>query len=298
MKTLIIKFGASGDVVRTTTLLHLFNDVDWITSDMNSSLLEGIPNITRVITESEIANTNFWEYDLVINLEDDERSSRLLEKIKYKELFGAFISNDGKISYTENSKQWFDLSLISVHGIEKANLLKYQNQKAYQELIFEGLGYQFKGEPYFLPESPVTNLYGDIAIAPKAGKVWPMKNWAYFDELSEMLREKGLIVNYLPQRQTMLEHLSDVRNHNLLISGDSLPMHFALGSNIPLVTFFTCTSAAEIYDYGLMTKLISPDLEQYWYRRDFSIEATQSISFDEALYSVMNLVGKRGLYAK
>ena len=38
----------------------------------------------------------------------------------------------------------------------------------YQELIFEGLGYQFKGEPYDLPETPKSTLTGDIAIATKS----------------------------------------------------------------------------------------------------------------------------------
>jgi hypothetical protein len=174
--------------------------------------------------------------------------------------------------------------------------MKYENTKSYQEIIFEGLGYKYNSENYFLPESPITNLYGDVAIAPKAGKVWPMKNWAYFDELADVMRTRGLVVNYLPNRPTMLEHLSDVRNHNLLISGDSLPMHFALGSGIPIITFFICTSANEIYDYGLMTKLISPDLEKYWYRRDNDIKATQSIPFSDAVEVVENIFKKRAAY--
>ncbi len=297
MKTLIIKLGASGDVVRTTTILHLLHgEIDWITSDMNSILLNGIPKITRVIKYSELSSTLLGNYDLVINLEDDLESSNLLKSIKYKELFGAYVNSNGTIEYTENSKEWFDLSLISVYGIEKANLLKYENQKSYQEIIFEGLGYKFRGENYFLPESPATNFYGDIAIAPKAGKVWPMKNWAYFAELADFFRNKGLIVNYLPDRPTMLEHLSDVKNHKVLISGDSLPMHFALGSNISVVTFFICTSASEIYDYKIMDKLISPYLYKYWYRRDFDDNATRSIPLSNAIIAVENKINMRAAY--
>lgn len=296
MKNLIIKFGASGDVVRTTTLLHLFKDVDWITSDNNAVLLKGLPNVSRIIRESEISDIKLDSYDLVVNLEDDDRSARLLNNINYKDLFGAYLNKEGKISYTDNSKGWFDLSLISRYGLERANKLKYENQKSFQELVYEGLGYSFKGEEYYLPQSPTTNLYGDIAVAPKAGKVWPMKNWAYFNELADLLRQKGLIVNILPDRPTMLEHLTDVRNHNLLISGDSLPMHFALGSGIPLITFFICTSANEIFDYGLMEKLISPDLEKYWYRRDNDAMASHSIPFSEAIAAVDNIFKKRAAY--
>ncbi|MBW7888309.1 MAG: glycosyltransferase family 9 protein [Bacteroidetes bacterium] len=297
-KILIIKLGASGDVVRTTTLLHILNgEIHWLTGDMNAMLLQGIPKIKKIITPSELAETSFGEYDLVINLEDDVESSMLLSGIKTKEIFGAYLGKDQKVHYTESSKEWFDLSLISTHGIKKANQLKFENKKSYQEMIFSGLGYTFAGESYLLPESPKTDLRGDIAVAPKAGKVWPMKNWAYFNLLVKHLRSEGLSVNILPERPTMLEHLADVRNHEVLISGDSLPMHFALGSEIPLVTLFICTSAAEIYDYNLMTKIVSPDLQKYWYRRDFDEKATKSIPFDEVLYSVSKILERRLVHA-
>ena len=299
MKILIIKLGASGDVIRTTTLLHLFSGdkVDWITSDLNSILLHGIPNINRIYKESEVEQTEFSGYDLVINLEDGIEAAKIFMKVPHRQLFGAYLGHDGQMTYTEDSSGWFDLSLISKHGLQKANQLKYENQKSYQELIFRCLGYEFKSETYFLPESPATNLYGDVAIAPSAGKVWPMKNWAYFDELTFMLRAKGYTVNHLPTRTTMLEHLSDIRNHSVLISGDSLPMHFALGSGINCLTFFTCTSPAEIYHYGVMTKLISPDLEKYFYKRDFHVEATKSIKLTQALEAFAYVAKKRAAYA-
>lgn len=299
MKILIIKLGASGDVVRTTTLLHLFSEdqVDWITSDANTILLQGIQNISRVIKQSEAERTEFGGYDLVINLEDNIEAAKIYMKVPHRQLYGAYLDNDGNMRYTEDSSAWFDLSLISRHGLEKANQLKYANQKSFQEIIFNSLGYEFKGETYFLPRSRVTDLYGDVAIAPKAGNIWPMKNWAYFDELSNLLRAEGYTVNYLQARATMLEHLSDVRNHSVLISGDSLPMHFALGSGINCLTFFTCTSPAEIYNYGVMTKLISPDLEKYFYKRDFQIEATTSIRLSQAVEAFAYAIKKRAVYA-
>ncbi len=294
MKILILKYGAAGDVIRVTTLLHLFpNDIiDWVVGNNNAILIDTIPNISRVIPESEIPSTVFGDYDLVINLEDSYEAAEVLRKIKYKDLFGAYINSNNKISYTDESKGWFDLSLISKYGLKEANILKFKNDKSFQEIVFEGLGYKFKGEPYLLPESPYTNLFGDIAIAPKAGKVWPMKNWAFYDELVQYLRNKGFIVNYLPNRSTMLEHLTDVKNHSILISGDSLPMHLALGSKVLTISLFTCTSPAEIYSYNLMWKVISPELEKYWYRRDFDISATQSISL-ESVIDIFNLITKK-----
>ena len=50
MKTLIIKLGATGDVVRTTTLIEVLKDeIYWITSDQNLIMLEGHPKIAECI---------------------------------------------------------------------------------------------------------------------------------------------------------------------------------------------------------------------------------------------------------
>ena len=46
----------------------------------------------------------------------------------------------------------------------------------------------------------MTPLIGDVAIAPVAGPVWPMKGWAYYDQLKAELERTGLRVNFLPRR--------------------------------------------------------------------------------------------------
>ena len=91
----------------------------------------------------------------------------------------------------------------------------------------------------------------------------------------------------LRQRPTLLEHMGDVRNHRCLVGGDSLPMHFALGTGTRCVTLFTCTSPWEIYDYGIQQKLVSPLLEEYFYKREYDHRATTAISLDEVFNAVM-----------
>jgi hypothetical protein len=191
------------------------------------------------------------------------------------------------LRYTDAAKPWFDLSIISRHGKPKADKLKSRNRRTYQELIFEGLGFRFTGERYLLPEPIETGLSGDVAIAAEAGPVWPMKKWAYYDLLKERLERRGLIVNFLPKRASLLEHLADVRNHACLVGGDSLPMHFALGTGTRCVTLFTCTSPWEIYDYGLQTKIISPLLEEFFYKRGYEERPTTAISVDEVFDAVI-----------
>jgi hypothetical protein len=191
------------------------------------------------------------------------------------------------LRYTETSTRWFDLSHISSHGRQEADRLKLLNRQTYQELIFRGLGLYFSGETYLLREPIETGLSGDVAIAADAGPIWPMKRWAYYGELIRRLEDQGLIVNVLPKRPLLLEHLADVRNHRCLVGGDSLPMHLALGTGTRCVTLFTCTSPWEIYDYGVQTKLVSPLLEEFFYKRGYDERATTAISLDQVFDAVM-----------
>ena len=105
--------------------------------------------------------------------------------------------------------------------------------------------------------------------------------------LKRRLEGQGLIINVLPKRPSLLEHLSDVQNHRCLVGGDSLPMHLALGTGTRCVTLFTCTSPWEIYDYGIQKKLVSPFLEEFFYKRGYDERATTAIGVDEVLGAVM-----------
>jgi ADP-heptose:LPS heptosyltransferase len=284
MNVLIIKLNATGDVVRTTPLLRcLKGEITWITAKNNLVLLDRLTENLRSVVWEEREVVRDREYELVINLEDDAECAVFLQSVRYRKLFGAYMDAKGNLAYSADSRSWFDLSLISVHGRKKADQLKLENRRTYQEMIFEGLGFGFEGEKYLLPEAPPTDLAGDVAIAPVAGAVWPMKNWAFYKELIHELEARGLTVNILPRRTSMLEHLGDVLNHRCLVGGDSLPMHLALGGGIPCVSLFTCTSPWEIYDYGIQTKIVSPLLEEFFYRRDFDFRATTAIRLGEVL---------------
>ena len=289
MRTLIIKFGAAGDVLRTTSILNVLQgEMHFLISDDNAILLKDSPKIEKCVAWADAYSLRGFRYDLVINLEDSREASHLLDEIKYKDLFGAYLNDSEKLTYTESSKEWFDLSIISRFGKEKADELKFKNRKTYQELILKGLGFTFGGEKYLLPKPMESNLFGDIAIAPKSGAVWPMKDWAYYDELKAALEKDGYIVNFLPKRDSLLKHIGDIQNHNYLISGDSLPMHIALGLGIRCLTIFICTSPWEIYGYGVQKKIVSPYIKEYFYRRDFDAEAVRSITLDEVHKTVLD----------
>jgi heptosyltransferase II len=289
VNVLIVKLGATGDVVRTTPLLRrLDGKITWLTERKNEVLLEGLTGNLRCFSWEDREKILDRRYGLVINLEDLLDVAQLLKSVEYNEIFGAYFGSNNSMTYTESSRRWFDLSLISAYGKQRADELKFQNRQTYQELLFNGLGFRFLGEPYLLPEPVETELSGDVAIAADAGHVWPMKKWAYYEELKQRLEEEGLRVNMLLKRSSLLEHLSDVQNHRCLVSGDSLPMHFALGTRTPCVTLFTCTSPWEIYSYGVQEKMVSPLLEEFFYKRGYNERATTAISVDEVFESVMD----------
>jgi hypothetical protein len=288
MNILIIKLGATGDVVRTTPLLkRLPGQVTWITATKNTELLRGLAEDLNCLTWEERASVHGQMYDLAINLEDDLETAQLLRTVRFRQLFGAYADSENRLRYTDDASAWFDLSLISVYGREKADYLKLKNRQTYQELVFRGLGMTFEGDRYLLPEAVETGLVGDIAISSAAGPVWPMKNWAYYERLKEELEANGLVVNFLPKRNSLLEHLADVQGHRCLVSGDSLPMHLALGSSVRCVSLFTCTSPWEIFGYGLQTKIVSPLLEEFFYQRGFDARATTVIGVDEVRNAVV-----------
>lgn len=288
MNSLVVKLGATGDVVRTTPLLRqLKGQITWLTALKNTVLLESLTNDLRCFSWEDRQLIPDIKYDLIINLEDSLEVGAHLKTLQTTQRFGAYVDSENRLRYTDDSRDWFDLSLISASGREQADKLKLKNRRTYQELIFDGLGFRFTGEAYLLPKPTETGLSGDVAIAADAGEVWPMKKWAYYDELKQQLESQGLTVNVLPKRSSLLEHLSDVRNHRCLVGGDSLPMHFALGSGTQCVTLFTCTSPWEIHDYGVQKKIISPLLEEFFYKRGYDERATTAITVDEVLSAVM-----------
>jgi hypothetical protein len=286
MSTLIVKLNAAGDVVRTTTLLRrLGDDVTWITARANMVLLRSLPRV-RCLAWEDRHLARDRTYDLVISLEDEKVVAEYVSTVVHQRMFGACVDSAGGTTYTADSAGWFDLSLISRFGRREADLRKMRNRRTYQELLFDGLGLRFTGEAYVLPPAVNAGLSGDVALAPVAGPVWPMKGWAHYDALQRRLEADGLRVNVLPRRESLLQHLGDVANHRCLVSGDSLPMHLALGTGTRCVTLFNCTSPWEIHGYGLQTKIVSPLLERYFYQREYHDAATTAITLDQVYQAV------------
>ena len=107
MNTLIVKVGATGDVVRTTPLLsRLKGQVTWLTASKNTVLLEGLNCDLRCFSWEERERALDTRYDLGINLEDTLDVGQFLKTLRCKEIFGAYVDSNNSLRYTENSRCW------------------------------------------------------------------------------------------------------------------------------------------------------------------------------------------------
>ena len=298
LNTLIIKLGAMGDVLRTTALLRVLEgDIYWMTKkecipllSVEGGLLKQVIDVNDV--ENAVGNIIF---DLVLCLDDDLEAARLATLVNKTKLVGSFLDPFGKLTYTDSSHEWFDMGLISKLGKEKADDLKKRNSKTYQEIIFGMIGEEFKGEEYLI------NFNGKlkknkkkkevlIGIESRADRRWPTKQWNKYIQLGEILRRDGLRVRFFQQRDTIHKYINDLSECDLIITGDTLSLHIALALGINSVSIFTCTSPAEIYDYGRTVKIISPLLNKAFYRREYIKEAVDAVSLESVYESVKKLL--------
>ena len=235
------------------------------------------------------------DFDLILNLEEDKNLAKNLSELKTKKLIGVYFDfRRNKLSYTKESRKWYNMSLISKYGKEKGDLLKWKNRKSYQEILFAIIGRQFKGEEYWLNYKISARNTKEIVVAieKRAGKTWPMKVWPYYDELKRKIEKLGYKVFYLKQRKSLIDYMKDIDKGKILITGDTLAMHLGLYLKKIIIALFSCTSPWEIYDYNRMEKIINPYLKESFYRRDYDEKLVRGINVEKVFEVFQKLVNK------
>lgn len=298
MKILIIKLGAIGDVLRTTSILQGLKekykaDVWWVVKENVVNILKNNEYIDKILIfgKDEVKE----DIDMVISLEDNIEGCEVVKNIKYKDLIGIYPENKKK-KYTPS--EWFDMSLISRFGKEKADKLKAKNKKTYQELISEMLGIKHgeiilnlqKKELDFAKEfakkHDISKSDLVIGLNTSAGKRWQLKKLStektialanklnkefkakiiLFGGEEEIERNKEIIekvdFNIIDAGcdNSLLEFAALINLCNLVVTSDSLALIIATALKRKVVCFFGPTSSTEIELYGLGKKII-PKLE-------------------------------------
>ncbi len=295
MKLLIVKLGAIGDVIRTTSILKGLKEkynasIYWVTKEDAVDVLKNNKLIDKifVFNKDEIKE----EIDLVISLEDNEEGCEFVSKLEYKDVIGVY-SDNKKISYTPS--EWFDMSLVSRFGKERADELKVENKKTYQQLLGEMLDIDIS-EPIlnltkkkkkisekFAMENNISK--GDLVIGlnTSAGKRWKFKRLdikktiilanrlnkefkakiILFGGKEEIERNKkiknGVSFEIIDAGcdNSLLEFAALIGLCSVVITSDSLALNIAIALKRKVVVFFTVTSAAEIDLYGRGKKIVS-----------------------------------------
>jgi len=288
-RILICKLGAAGDVLRTTPLLEILPQygVDWLVDPRHMGLIAG--SRARVLTSFSQINPQ-QRYDILFSLEESSSIVEPLTRIvRSEELIGTYTTDSGRIAYTQGSRGWFDMSLISRHGRQVANRLKFENRLTYQQCLFSMTGLQFNGQRYACFGVERRRHNGDVLIAPHAGPRWPNKRWAFFESLAERL-SANYKVNWLAQEPSFRSLAETIGAHSVVIANDSLPLHLCLSEMVPVCGLFTCTSPWEIYDYGVLKKIVSARLGEFFYSNEPNIAAVESIDVEEVCAAAIGLL--------
>jgi len=146
-KILILKFGALGDVLRTTPLLHALKKkygeealIYWMTSPEAVELLDNNPLIDKVLPYN-LENTlriQQEEFDILYSLEIDSPVTLLANLVTAKEKFGFYFNNGSTECFNKNAESYLETAFLQ-HK-------KLQNRKTYQELIFEASEIEYNKE--------------------------------------------------------------------------------------------------------------------------------------------------------
>jgi len=275
-KILIIKTGYSefleeennsnrvslGDVFRTTLLLHLYkNDhVTWVTDKKAFPLLEGNFYINRLLEYDFTTAEQLKEekFDTLINLEKVPGICALADRISAWRRYGfRFDSEKGKAEAYDRA---FEALAVSANP-----KLKKENNKSFQELLFDMVGAKWKGEGYILSYQPKTKGIYDVCLNTQIGEKWPTKAWTteYWDELEERLIKDNLKVTRQDKQNKEIltnihKYIDWINSCKLIVSNDSLGLYLGPILKKKVLGLFGSTydKSVYFYEYG---KVILPE---------------------------------------
>lgn len=166
MELLILKTGALGDVLRTTSILPGLRAaqpderVVWVTAPAAVDLVRTHPLVDEVLAldpkDAEAARALGAEleqrrWSRVLSFDDEEPLCALATQLGAPReaggpVSGAYLRADGQRAYSTDVGAWFDMGLLSVHGKEEADRRKVLNQESHPAIYARMLGIAM-GEP-------------------------------------------------------------------------------------------------------------------------------------------------------
>ncbi len=248
---LIVKFGALGDVVRTSFTLEGLREkygnlkIYWLTSNASFDLLRFNPYIEHLITPyvnlELLCKHNF---DLVISLDDEIEILRLLKNVKYKDIIGAYLDGNDNAIYEHSSSLWFDMGLLSKFGKEKADYFKKENQMTHREIMEKILGVKIK-RPIFFNSHIIENskrflfepLFFNIGINSGAGGRWSSKELRLDETITLINMLLSFKIHNKPVKVFLLGGKSEIMRHDKIKESIKRPLLIDTGNHNSLLEF-------------------------------------------------------------
>ena len=310
VRILILKLGALGDVVRTSYILPGLHErfgpgtsVTWIAAPTALPILRFNPYVSELISIDRCANSatisalKSAPFEWVLSFDDEVESCGLATQVSAKRISGAFV-DAGAIHYTEDTREWFDMGLISRFGKARADELKIENTHSHDAIFARMLGIRIDQPGFFNnPRSEAlaaTMLHSlprkIVGLNLGAGRRWPSKSLRQDEaiRLIDQLEANGTTCLLLGGRDdapyleaitskreipvihdlSLEEFAGVIRGLDLLITSDTLALHLAIAQGIPSLSYYAPTSLPEINTFATGVKIASLSPNYCSYRPD------------------------------
>ncbi len=300
-KVIIIKLDASGDVLRSTSILpsliskYPASSVTWITKTMSYTLLKNNELIDEIYFADEDLSALYKEtFDVAINLDTGIESNGIMNRINAGVKFGYRLANDRPYPMNELAGEWY---LMAVDDNTKR-----ANKKTYHQIIHDICGLEYvNSKPVLKISSEIQKISDEIIKRYKPGKRelvlinlgggsrWENKKWtkegyaSLIDELSsESSRCIGVIageedflfysrvIDLIVRKDNVIlfgcsnsldEFIGIINASDKILTSDSLAMHIATALDKYTVVLVGPTSYAELDVFGNGKILHSREME-------------------------------------
>ena len=147
---LIIKTGALGDVLRTTSILVGLHEkypdvmITWLTAASAVPLVNRHRMIHRVVTcdvkdpqsiKNVAADLAGVTWDWILSLDDELPLCQLCSELPSAKVSGAYLDQKGERVYSDDVEPWFGMGLLSRSGKAAADQRKIDNERTHPEIF-------------------------------------------------------------------------------------------------------------------------------------------------------------------
>lgn len=276
-KVLIIRTGAIGDVVETTGLVHALNNagwcVDYLTGETPARLLKDSPEINKIFILYGKRYSNIFKtalrlskekYDLILNLQPSLRMKTLAKLTCSKKIVNY------KKSYKYHAvENFFVTGKKAIPELELDKNIKLFTDNAIKQKMQAELG---TAKPKI--------CFNTGASRARQGRKWCLENWIklaglIFDKYDVQIfivgnKEDGEnakeLLETFPQIKsfagitTIEETAGLLANADLVISGDTGPLHIASASGTTCIGLYGSCPPERSGPYGENHHYIASDL--------------------------------------